>query len=540
MSCGWEAVDLGFASPDTYRKLRLIIVHYHLRPGGVRRVIELGTPYLVHGFKRPIQCVTLATGESPDLTWRTLFENRMNPVPVDYFIEPSLHYFSQQPLGPAALRKGIRRALARLFAATAPDDTLVWAHNLGIARNLILTSELTRICQQKSITLAAHHHDWWFDNRWIRWPEIRREGSPTLAAAARAVFPKADRVRHLTINHADTRVLQPHFKAAWVPNLTERAPDPEPARVRKARGWLQQQLNERGAPVWIVPCRLLRRKNIAEALVLARWLRPEAWLVTTGDVSSNEEARYADKLRAATRKHRWRLRLGLLAGGEAKKPTVPELVAASECLLLTSVQEGFGLPYLEAAAARQPLIARTLPNIAPDLHRFGFQFPQSYDEILVAPGLFDWRAEVRRQCVLFERWWRCLPRPCRTLAERPALLEHPHTPRPLAFSRLTLTAQLEVLAHPADLSWAQCRRLNPFLDIWQQRAAARRLRISPWPARAVRWLSGRAFARHWTSAVTAPPGRPPDAVAAAAAQRDFIAEKLQAKYLYPLLWSTES
>src|SRR5213078_693955 len=132
----------------------------------------------------------------------------------------------------------------------------------------------------------------------------------------------------------------------WVPNLTERARDPEPARVRKARGWLQEQLNERGAPVWIVPCRLLRRKNIAEALLLARWLRPEAWLVTTGDVSSKEEARYADKLRAATRKHRWRLRLSLLAGGEAQKPTVAELVATSECLLLTSVQEGFGLPYL--------------------------------------------------------------------------------------------------------------------------------------------------------------------------------------------------
>jgi hypothetical protein len=63
---------------------------------------------------------------------------------------------------------------------------------------------------------------------------------------------------------------------------------------------------------------------------------------------------------------------------------VPELLAASEAVLLTSIQEGFGLPYVEAAAAGRPLIARHLPNIAPDLHKFGFRLPQAYDEILVA------------------------------------------------------------------------------------------------------------------------------------------------------------
>ncbi|OYV85625.1 MAG: hypothetical protein B7Z73_13210, partial [Planctomycetia bacterium 21-64-5] len=39
--------------------------------------------------------------------------------------------------------------------------------------------------------------------------------------------------------------------------------------------WLSEQLGD-DAPVWLMPCRLLRRKNLAEALLLARWLRPEA------------------------------------------------------------------------------------------------------------------------------------------------------------------------------------------------------------------------------------------------------------------------
>ena len=103
--------------------------------------------------------------------------------------------------------------------------------------------------------------------------------------------------------------------------------------------------------MWLLPCRLLRRKNIAEALLLTRWLRPEAWLVTTGGVSSAEEQAYADGLAAAAQTHGWRLRLGILHGDESQKPSVPELLAASEAVLLTSLQEGFGLPYLEAAAA---------------------------------------------------------------------------------------------------------------------------------------------------------------------------------------------
>src|SRR6185369_15625023 len=156
---------------------------------------------------------------------------------------------------------------------------------------------------------------------------------------------------------------------------------------------------------------------------------------------------------AAARAHHWRLRLGVLAGDETRKPTVPELLAASETVLLTSLQEGFGLPYLEAAAAKRPLIARSLPNIAPDLREFGFRFPQSYDELLVHADLFDWKAEYTRQQKLFSKWQRQLPRALRKFAGVPALLAATKPPQAVSFSRLTLTAQLEVLAQPTDYSW---------------------------------------------------------------------------------------
>jgi len=51
--------------------VRLIIVHYHLRPGEVRRVVELATPHIVANAPRAVTSVVLATGEAADASWRS-------------------------------------------------------------------------------------------------------------------------------------------------------------------------------------------------------------------------------------------------------------------------------------------------------------------------------------------------------------------------------------------------------------------------------------------------------------------------------------
>jgi hypothetical protein len=386
---------------------------------------------------------------------------------------------------------------------------------------------------------VSHHHDWWFDNRWARWPEMRRFGFRTLAAPAHAVFPEAKNIIHAAINHADATVLLRHFgnRALWLPNLTEPVPPPPAATVRAARRWLRQQLAHDDAPIWLLPCRSLRRKNIAEALLLTRWLRPEAWLVVTGAASSAEELPYVRRLETAAHHHHWRLRLGALAGNEARKPAVADLLAASEAVLLTSIQEGFGLPYLEAAAARRPLIARRLPNIASDLDRFGFRFPQAYDEILIAPSLFNWHAERARQVKLFRDWRAMMPASARALVPLPPVLATKRA-QPMSFSRLTLTAQLEVLAQPVGISWDGCAPLNPPLADWRRSARAGQLRVTPWPGGANRWLGGEAYARRLFSALAVQANPARATFSPLEVQVDFIRNKLAAQNLYPLLWNT--
>jgi len=518
--------------------VKLIIVHYHLRAGGVRRVIELATPHLCRAAK--VDSIVLACGEALDRSWNEAFARAAAPATVEFFLEPTFRYVSEQLHSPARLGPGIASAIHRLLIRAPEQNCIVWAHNLGIGRNLVLSRALATACEQHDIPLIAHHHDWWFDNRWLRWPEMQRSGVRNLAAAAKTIFPPIKTIQHVAINRADADVLRCHFqkRAHWLPNLAERAKPPTSKRIQEAGRWLQDQVADKTAPIWILPCRLLRRKNIAEALLLARWLRPGACLITTGGASSKEEHRYSDKLATATRRYKWRLHLGILARDSARKPSVAELMAASECVMLTSMQEGFGLPYLEAAAANRPLIARTLPNIAPDLARFGFRFPQYYDEIHIHTDLFDWSAEQARQERQFSRWKRQLPFALRRRAEPPVLLAAKTKLAAVPFSRLTLDAQIEVLAQPTDRSWKLCAPLNRFLSVWQQRAANRKLKVTPWPRTADRWLSGESYAERFLRIRRQHPSSRPTAQNALDAQTDFFEKNLAARNSFPLLWDS--
>lgn len=518
----------------------MVILHYHLRPGGVRRVIELAAPYLVREMKS-VRRVVIASGERPEVGWEKVIRKALAPLPVEFFIDASFGYLTDQRGTISQILRNVRNGLAKLLGNMDQNGPLVWAHNLGIGRNLILTNELSKACAQKRISLLLHHHDWWFDNRWSHWPQMRRAGFPSLKSVANVIFAAEAKIQHITINRADQRILSRHSKSRshWLPNLIDRSPKPAPSRVRKAREWLEEIIGERNPSIWLMPCRALRRKNIAEAILLAKWLRPDGWLVTTGGPSSENERDYFAELSAKVKEHRWRVKLGVLQGDESRKPPVGDLMAASEAVVLTSIQEGFGLPFLEAAAAGRPLIARSLPNIAPDLAQFGFKFAQYYDDIVIDPTLFDWDAEHTRQMDLYRTWHNQLPAPVRHFAGEPWLLQSDQR-RAIPFSRMTLSAQLEVLEKPVEQSFLLCLRLNPFLKTWRKRSQNGTLKPSKWPSGADRKLGGLAYAAHfsriWSESKKAGEGEKHGP----AAQRDFLRLKLKSQNLFPLLWSTRT
>jgi hypothetical protein len=476
----------------------------------------------------------------PDAAWCDDLAKRLRGTRVHFLCEPAFQYLTEQRLSPAKIRVRIRSTLEGLVKELSTEQTLIWAHNLGLARNLLLSDELAAFSERHFLPLLSHHHDLWFENRWARWSEMRACGFRSLSAVARASLAAAARVCHLTINRLDSAVLRRHLgndQAKYLPNLAQAGRVSSSQSIRAARAWLRSHVGD-DAPVWISPTRFLRRKNLAEAILLTRWLRPEGWFVTTAGVSSREELRYAQRLKAASRKGKWRVRFQLLADNNGWAPSISDLISASDAILLTSAQEGFGLPYLEAAALRKPLIARHLPNVVPDLLAFGFSFPHLYEETLIAPELLELKAERLRQERLWRAWKSALPSSCRHLVGRPVLLDL-QDEEPIPFSRLTLSGQLEVLSIAPEQSWAACKGENPFLQQWRISVESGGLEPMQWPRRAEAAIGGKVYAAKFWKALAEIPRQPPGARAVERAQRDSIAQRLNSQFLYPILFGEE-
>lgn len=510
---------------------QLVVAHYHLRPGGVRRVIETALPALAATGE--FAAITLATGEAPDDAWLARVRAAAGGVPVSLEIRREFLYWAELAPALEGLTEQSTRAATDLLAGCGGEQAVLWAHNLALGRNAPLALAWSRAVASTGATFLLHHHDFFFDNRWIRWPEMQVTGLSSLAAAGDAVFPGTPRTVHLAINRADHALLASGFgpRALWLPNPVT-APRHAEGGEREARAWLASRTGS-DSPYWLLPCRLLRRKNMAEAVLLVRWLRPGARLVTTGGPTSPDEEPYAARLRAAARTHQWPLLPAVLAG-QSDAPPVSALVAGAEAVVLTSLQEGFGLPYLEAAAAARPLVARALSNVLPDLVGLGLRAPTVYREINVPRELFDGGGEKARQRELWSRWRDALPGEAQELAGEPAVLASSDDTVP--FSRLTLTAQEEVLALKDDRLRDALDQANPGLRAWPRGAA-------DWPpaglsGEAREALSPERFARNFLAAVETASGAP--AVRGDAPRQvlhAFLADRLRGDNLYPLVFA---
>jgi glycosyltransferase involved in cell wall biosynthesis len=122
-------------------------------------------------------------------------------------------------------------------------------------------------------------------------------------------------------------------------------------------------------PLLLTPARLTPRKNIELGLEVVARLRADgraAALVVTGPVDPHDRAQgaYLRQLRGL------RTRLGLegaawlLAsdlGAEPSDRLVADLYRIADVLFLPSLEEGFGLPLLEAALHRLPIVCSDLP-----------------------------------------------------------------------------------------------------------------------------------------------------------------------------------
>jgi hypothetical protein len=395
--------------------MRVAILHYHLRTGGVSTVIRHQTEAL----RRRHRLVVL-TGEKPPSPW---------PLPT--VVVPGIGYDGEagDPTPPREAAEAILRALDRHLGGACD---LIHVHNPTLAKNRGFLRILQHL-QDSGQRLFLQIHDLAEDGR----PGAYFAEDPYPADCHYGVINRRD------LDHLRQAGLSPpglHF----LPNAVEPlglAPDPP------ATGGV------------LYPVRAIRRKNIGEAILASLFWKDGTPLDITLPPRSPADVPPYLLWKDAVR----RLRLAVTFETGQDRP-FNRVVAEAGGVITTSVSEGFGFVFLEPWTAGRLLWGRALPYICDELTADGMRLGHLYTAVRIP---LEWVGRDRLREQVGTAWersreaFRQKPAPGEKEAFLAPLDQWPH----VDFGLLNEACQLAIIErvhrHPRDRQ--QLARLNPRL-----------------------------------------------------------------------------
>lgn len=327
--------------------MKVAIVHYHLRKGGVTRVIESATAGLrAHGVE-----LVVLTGEAyGGDAWR-------NAVVVE-----GLGY---RKSGDAELAGRLADA-ARQALGAAPD---VWhVHNHSLGKNVAMPAAAAQLPGPVLLQI----HDFAEDGRPANYAGQRK------ASSIDQLYPSAPRFHYATLNQRDAAILRgagvSEDRLHLLPNAVSAPPAVSPGDppFPEADRFL------------LYPVRGIRRKNLGELALLSLLAGPKTAIATTLRPQNREWRPVHDEWARFMERQQLPVHLGVCDGGEFG---YSQLVAAADALLTTSVAEGFGLAFLEPWLAGKSVLGRNLPAITADFR--GVSLDHLYDRLAVPLAAID-------------------------------------------------------------------------------------------------------------------------------------------------------
>ncbi|MEJ6579387.1 MAG: hypothetical protein QNL33_05235 [Akkermansiaceae bacterium] len=295
--------------------MTVLIVHYHLRAGGVTRII--------HSQAKALKLLghrVIVASSGP-----------VHEIDTETILEPSLDYQAEGSVNPE-----------QLFAARA-DCWII--HNPTLGKN----SGFPKLIEKAStagIKLLLQCHDFAEDGRPANYTLLNN--SPNL-------YPVAPHIHYALINRRDQQLLKdagiPANQCCYLPN----AITPPLVSGEKPNGTLV-----------FYPVRGIRRKNLGELCLLAAHA-PEGVKFAVALAPENLEwmaihNQWSDFAKALN------LPVEFDVVSDAD---FPDWMARATHIVTTSVAEGFGLTFLEPAFLGKPLIGRNLPEITSDFPPYG-------------------------------------------------------------------------------------------------------------------------------------------------------------------------
>ncbi len=327
--------------------MRVALVHYHLRPGGVTRVIRNAAVLLA---ERGVKTVVLAGEPAPE------------PWPVPVAVVPGLGYRTAQcnAADGAMLATALREAAASMGEGKggAPD---VWHfHNHNLGKNVSLPFALDSLFAEGA-AVVLQIHDFAEDGR----PQGYEVLKPALNAVPGGIYPSCANAHYAVINRRDAAVLT---GAGADPARVHYLPHPAAildmagADAGAAPGFLpmQNRVSAVDGPIAFAPVRGIRRKNVGELALLSLLDPDSAAYVTSLAVRDGGSAAIHAEWERYVAEHDLRVVLG-----GAEPVGCAECARVARNFVTASVSEGFGLISLESILFMRPLAGRRLREVNP-------------------------------------------------------------------------------------------------------------------------------------------------------------------------------
>ncbi|MBN2069359.1 MAG: glycosyltransferase family 4 protein [Opitutales bacterium] len=338
--------------------MKVAIIHYHLQRGGVTTVIENAVEAL-EGIG--VDCAVI--GGLPYIGTRL----------KKHACVEGLQYCQKSRINGSTLG-GELKSVAKRLLGSAPD---IWhIHNHSLGKNIVFP-ELIKTLAQAGERLYLQMHDFAEDGRPQNY-QLLREG--LIAAGVHSPYPIRGNIHYAVINSRDAGYLKaagmPDDVLSIIPNaivgkeLPEDLRDPLPGTRKR---------------LLLYPTRGIRRKNMGELLLLSM-------LMDDGNTVLASTLPPDNPLWHPIYEH-WEslvkeLKIPVLFGVGTRPDTrFEDWIGRSECLLTTSIQEGFGLAYLEPWLFGKPLAGRNLPDITEDFS--GIDLSNLYTQIPIPRKLLS-------------------------------------------------------------------------------------------------------------------------------------------------------
>lgn len=351
----------------------LAIVHYHLRPGGVSRVIGNHLRCLDSVLGSQARALILHGTGNGGLDQAALAQ--LHGLEVRFQEIPELAYDSHHNADAVAISQAIAQALD---AAGMPADTIIHIHNHSLGKNAAFT-QAVGLLADNGHPLLLQIHDFAEDFRPRQYRHLRRQFSNRSGW-----YPQAPHIHYAVLNRRDHDILArsgiDETRLHLLPNpvLLDRDQGRDIAAARTKLRRLAQ-LPENATYV-LYPVRAIARKNVGEFLLHSLLDERSACHAISLSPQNPEESPLFQRWVALAKACQLPCRFDT---GTLPNLGFIEHLDAADDILTCSVAEGFGMAFLESALGGHLVRGRDLPDITADFRAEGIRFPGLYRRLAI-------------------------------------------------------------------------------------------------------------------------------------------------------------